>query len=183
MRHLILALTLICIPAAAAAQSSALDEGSLLVYGNASFTSTGGDGSDDRFTSLSVRPGVKYFVVPGLAVGGQLQIGYSANDDFSAIMLGVGPSADYYFGDLDAAVHPFISATTVLSWSSTEGPSFESESRVVTLHGEAGLLYLLSEQVGLTTALFYETRNFEGGSASVGQNVFGLSMGLSAFVF
>lgn len=60
-RFTLVVLALLGMPAMAAGQSSALDRGSLLVDGNASFVSVGIEGADTRTTTFAVRPGVKYF--------------------------------------------------------------------------------------------------------------------------
>lgn len=174
---------LLAMPALADGQSSALDRGSLVVDGDASFTSTGFDGQDERATNLAIRPGVKYFVVERLAVGGELLLGYSSAGDFSRTSFGIGPSADYYFGDLDAALHPFVSGTVFWATDRADTPTGEVDASFMRLRGSAGLLYLFSEQVGLNGALFYETSEDEVAGSTVNRDTYGLSVGIAAFVF
>lgn len=194
MRYLMLALVFIWVPSAAAAQSSALDRGSILVGGTAGFVSTGGDDEESRHTSLTVRPGVRYFLIPRLALGGEVLIAYSAaeapadagptaGEEFTSSTFGVGPAVDYYFGDLDADLHPFVSGTAFLSWNRNSFAGEDARARGTVLRGAAGLLYLFSDQVGLNSALFYEWANQDVEDRSFEQNRFGLSFGISAFVF
>lgn len=182
-RFTLIVLALLGTPAMAAGQSSALDRGSLLVDGNASFVSAGVEGADTRNTILSVRPGVKYFIIPRLAVGGQLLVGYASGGDVTRTSLGIGPAMDYYFGALSNALHPFVSGSIFLGTERTDRPGFDTDVRQVRYRGAAGVLYLFTEQVGLNGALFYEKTEDTVGDDAVGRDSYGLSFGVAAFVF
>lgn len=176
-------LGLLILPGRATAQSHALDRGSLLVDGDASFVSTGVDGSDTRSTNIVVRPGVKYFVVPRLAVGGDVRLGYSSSGEFKRTSVGIGPSIDYYLGPLDSRLHPFVSGTVFLATDRTASPAGDLDGRHVRLRGSAGLLFLFGAHAGLNGALFYESARDRAGDTTIRHNSFGLSLGISTFVF
>ncbi len=68
------------------AQSSPVDEGSVLVGGNANLATTSVDSdasSDDGTTQFALNPTGQYLIVPGVAVGGNMLFGYASNDDFN----------------------------------------------------------------------------------------------------
>lgn len=76
-----------------------------------------------------------------------------------------------------------MSAAAFLGRDRTDRPTGEAVVRRHQLRGAAGLLYLFSEQVGVTGALFYETSDSEVGDVTSGQDVYGLTFGIAAFVF
>lgn len=181
-KSLIATLTLLFIPAAVLhAQTSMLDRGSINIAGDAAFTSSGSpsSGSDDRYTKLIISPTAHYFVLPGLAVGGDVVVGYASAKNSSATNFGAGPSVAYYFGRGERTVYPFISASLTLLRTISKN-SVSDQSRSATAYrGSGGALLMLSRSVGITGELFYQGRNSEGNE----WNTYGLAFGVSAFVF
>jgi opacity protein-like surface antigen len=177
MRFLIrLALGLVLLVLAsppALAQSYAIDQGSLMVGGSASFTSTGSDDSDDdRFSSLLVRPMVQYFVMPGLAVGGELMLTRFSSGDQSATAYGVGPEVTYFFGGSERQLYPFVSAGFQFNRSEDENTFGYGAS--------GGAVFMLTSSVGLNGSLYYRKIDYEDFG---GNNTIGAAVGISAFVF
>ena len=172
-------------PAAALAQTHATDRGSILVGGQAGFTSakSDSDGEDSpRFNSLSLAPRALLFVSPGLALGGQVLFGYSSSDDNSTTALGIGPEVAYYFGGADKTTHPYVTASFQYVRTSDEDDNTQSGR---TLSGAAGLLVLITPSVGLDAQAYIRrsTASFSGFASDLEQTAFGLSFGISAFVF
>src|SRR5690606_21219063 len=92
-------------------QEYAVDRGSVLMGGSASFTNTGSDDSDERTSRLLLQPRAQYFVAKGLAIGGSVTLSRYADDDDSSTTVGIGPQVSYYFGAAQRQrAYPFVSA-------------------------------------------------------------------------
>jgi len=99
----------VALPVTAAAQTHALDRGSFLVGGGASFTRAGGEingESVDPTTQLFFAPRLMYFLRPGLALGGEATVMRSKSDDGTATSYGIGPAVAYYFGASPTRARP-----------------------------------------------------------------------------
>lgn len=180
---LLLALTAFAAPAEG--QTYAVDQGSWILGGSASFSSTGGsvngNEADDRVTHVSFLPSAQYFVAPGLALGGALLFSYqSLGNDESVTAYGLGPAATYYFASGEQSMYPYLGATAQFSWLSDDS---DDEPTMRNYRGRAGLLFMLSRAVGLDAALFYERNERESDFIDAESDSFGLALGFSAFVF
>lgn len=164
-------------PATASAQPAALSGGSVLLGGQASFDveSAGDDG--DNITRLVLLPAVHYFIRPGLAFGGELRLTRVSQGDLSGTSIGAGPALSYYFVQ-DGAVHPFVRASVQAVRSSSD----DFDQNVFGMRAAGGLLFLLTESVGLDAALYYNRLQY-GGDADGNTTNVGLALGVSAFVF
>jgi hypothetical protein len=171
---------LACLPALATAQVPALDQGSLMVGGSA-FVGSQSHGDDERTTTISLAPALQFFVIPGLAVGGDLRYTRSSRDEFTSSSYVIGPAATYYFVRDGAAIQPFVTASVGFGSSSIEGFQ-DSESSVTAYQGGAGVLFLLNEAVGLDVQAFYLSESLEAGGAEQDEDRFGLSIGFSTFL-
>jgi hypothetical protein len=161
------------------AQTSAIDRGSVLLDGDASFTSnTAGVNNDDRMTLLTVRPAVQYLILPGFAIGGVVSLAHSSLNGLSSTAFGVGPAVTYFFGKGERNFYPFVSGHLNLDRVIYSGD--QDARNVFSYRGAGGVLLMLSRSVGLTGELFYRGQNSRGNSNS---NSFGLAFGVSAFIF
>ena len=175
------------VPTGLLAQSYAVDRGSVLIDGQASFTSTGtGEEDEDRVTQLSINPALQYFILPGLALGGEITIARSWEDDYSAWTYGIGPAVTYYFGDGERPWYPYLGATAQFLRAGQEVDNVPEipDVTVWAYKGAAGALFLISRSVGVNAELFYQvTRRESDSDFDFEQNVYGLAVGISAFVF
>lgn len=141
---------------------------------------------------MTVNPGVQYFLAPGFALGGELTLSRTSFDESSTSSYGIGPTVSYYLGSSHQAVHPFISGSAL--WTRTtrevdDAPTgLESESTDVAWRAGAGLLFMLGDEVGLTGEAFYqylriESDGFFGDSVEQNRDVYGIAIGIAAFVF
>lgn len=185
----VLVLFLLVVAPLQAQATYAIDKGAVVLDGSISFTSSGGDlyenTAGDRASSITAMPAVMYFVMPGLAVGGQLLLDYSKQGDVSATSLGVGPSVAYFFGGPDASVFPFVQGTFDYVHTKIDlggGDDFSASGWGVT--GAVGAAFMLTKTVALIGDAFYriESAKPQGGD-SVKGNVFGISLGVGAFIF
>lgn len=179
MRHLttaIAAITLITAFAApAGAQEYATDRGSLNIGGTAGVSSY--KASAGWNTNAFFNPQLQYFVSPGLGIGAALSVHRAWRDAGSFNSYSIGPSVAYYFGRGAQDLRPYLGAQA--SFARVDGSNVSTWG----YGGSAGLLYMLTESVGLDTALFYRRLEPTGESLSTSQENVGFSVGISAFVF
>ncbi len=82
------------------------EQGVILAGGNASFSRTNTDDSNNDFFSFVLAPKGAYFIMDQLAIGGMIQFSWLKPDDFDGTqIIGIGPLARYYlqqgfFGEL-----------------------------------------------------------------------------------
>jgi hypothetical protein len=174
-----LALPLLALlPVSASAQSYAVDRGSVLVGGSASWTSADtGDSDGGRLSTLLLNPSVLYFVAPGLALGGDATLARYARDDYSSTSVGVGPAIAYYFGGSRRSLYPFLSANVHYARS---GLGDGTSGSAWSYSGSAGAVAMLADAVGINGSLFYRNERDDLGDW---RNTVGLAFGISAFVF
>ena len=167
------------------AQSYATDKGSIQLSGSASWVSTKEDDEDDRGTTIVVQPSLRYFITPGLAVGTSVMLGHTSQGDIRSTSYGIGPSVAYYFGGAATKVHPFVSAGLDWSKSSFDPPGGAPDNDITftSPHVSAGLLLLLSSSVGVETELFYRRQTVAVDEGDTKLNMFGLQVGIAAFIF
>lgn len=168
--------TAVLLPAAGAAQPAALSGGSVLLSGQASFDVERTSDSDESVTTFLLLPSVQYFVSPGLAVGGALQLAHFSFGGDSSTSYGIGPAISYYFVQ-GRDLHPFVRLSGQIARSTSD----EASDTDVGVRGAAGVLFLLTESVGVDTALYYDRVEYGGDDYHV-TNV-GVAVGVSAFVF
>lgn len=166
----------------ASAQSYATDRHVWQVGGTARFTSYHViDGGSSR--TFSINPRLGLFVVPGLAVGANLFLGHSSNDNTSATQYGIGPGLTYYFRHRSATINPYINANTLFIHSSFDGGSANDFNWLVS----AGLAIFLARNVAITGELFYTHAHteaeFNGQTGSGSSEEYGSQFGVSVFVW
>lgn len=167
--------------AASAAAQQALQAGSYQLGGSAGITLTDGPVGENLFR-IAGSPRVLYFVSDGLALGAEVGASYTKQGESSGTSFGLGPAASYYFVR-DGRVQPFVRASASWFRSSFDNPVGADSSDDWAVAGGAGLLFMLSEAVGIDAELyvsryFYESPLGDTFDATIG----GLRFGVSAFV-
>lgn len=179
----------VALPVTAAAQTHALDRGSFLVGGGASFTRNGGevDGESlDPSTEWSLSPRLMYFVLPGLALGGEASLSRDKSGGATFTTYGAGPAVAYYFGASRARPrpwYPYIEGGVRLLRTRSNRDITGLEESLTGFHVAGGILLMLSDAVGLDGELFYDVNDQEIGLVEVRTNVLGFAIGFSAFLF
>ena len=182
-RICMLAAALLLVTSTASAQQHATDRGSWQIAGSASFTSTGSDDEDsDRSTSITVNPRVRYFIIPGLALGLDATLGHSSSGNFEVTALGIGPSVTYYFGG-PARVLPYVNLNASFTTTDVNGPLVDTDASGRSFGAAGGILAMLSSAVGVTSELFYRIDKADVETFSNDTNTFGLAVGIAAFIF
>ena len=157
-----------------------VDKGSISLGGAACFASAGGElHGDDRMTTIALNPSVLYFVVGGLAIGGEVRFTRMSSGDESDTSWGVGPKLAYFFfGGTDSPVHPFVAA----SYDYSRAVDWYTASEITCA---AGAAFMVARNVALTGEAFYaiESSRADGADASLDGDVFGLRLGIATFIF
>lgn len=183
-RRLIVLLGLaLAVPAAARAQTYAVDRGSWLIGGTAGFSSRADDGQDGRDVIAGVAPSVQRFVVPGLGLGLNLTITRSHFAGSSAVTVyGAGPTATYYFGRGARSAYPYVGGSVFLSRVHVSDNTSPPFGTATAYRPYVGLLTMVARSVGVDTRLYYE-RTLSGDEVFRNQSAYGLAVGVSAFLF
>ena len=165
----------ILMPGSAFAQASyPVDRGSFIVAGSAALISSSVvslDDDNERTTSVTINPDVKYFVVPNLALGGSAGFFFSSFSGVSNASVLLGPSLSYYFGGPSRKLYPFVSGSVRFD--------VEEVTDSAALLVEGGGAYMVARNVALTGTVFFSGRFENLGD----QNASGLRFGIKAFVF
>ncbi len=186
MRRIGLVMVLSLVAAPLAAQRGPTDRGSILVSGSASFGRSEVEVSDieTEVTRFSLNPNILYFVIPNLAVGGELSYSRASVDDNDSSSWLLGPAARLYFGDARATALPYIGAG--FGFGSSDSGNDE-DADVFSVSGVAGVTWMVSRQVGLTSEVFLQRSSIDlpvgPGDVKQKQLDYGLRFGFAAFVF
>ena len=172
---------------AASAQSYAMDRGVWTVGGTASVSHTSTSGFDNGSTAISFFPSVGYFFVPGFLVAATLQYAHSSGNGLSSTGIGAGPQLAYYFGNGSASLHPYLTAAALIGSESQAFMGSSGSSGWWSWRGAGGFALLLARNVAVTGEAFYGQVHFDapaaGQSSSYTSGSFGLSFGLSLFLY
>lgn len=191
MHRALLVLATLLLTPGALAQEYAIDKGSYLFGGTATFSSQGstievdgfGEQDADRLTEIAYNVSFGYFVVPGLALGVDSEYLRRSQGDAAETVTSVGPSLAYFFGQPTSKVYPFLSASVGLSTISVEIDDNSGSTNGLRYGFAGGLSYFIARNVALTGALFYRNQSFDDDGASVTNDAFGFQGGVTAFVF
>jgi hypothetical protein len=174
----------------ASAQSYAMDRGVWTVAGTASVShfSTLGLGVDNGSTSISLFPSVGYFFLPRFLVAATLQYAHSWGNGSTSTGIGAGPRLAYYFGNGSASLHPYVTAAALVGSESRGFMGSTSSYGWWSWRGAGGIALLLARNVAVTGEAFYGQLHyslpvFAGQSSSNTSSSFGLSFGLSLFLY
>lgn len=169
------------------AQHRPIERGSLQLAGTAQLVHSHDIGNDQGATIFEVAPRVGFFVVPGLAVNANLRFARISGDGPATTGWGLGPGLTYYIGGLSSRIYPFVSGRTLFTWQRTPSPGGDPDVKFRTTSWlvSGGALFLVAEQVGITSELFYQRDRFtfEFGSASTNSaELYGVQWGVAVFV-
>lgn len=162
------------------AQNSPVDQGSVLIGGNASLTSTAIDSdvtTDGRTTQFILNPTSQYLIIPGVAVGGDVLFGYASDDNASVTRYGIGPAVTYFFGRGERSIYPFLSGSVGIIRA--RGANLDASRTQTSYRGAGGVLLKLTRSVGITGEFFVQQTD----DGRLRTSTFGLAFGVSAFVF
>lgn len=191
MRPTSLALGALLFPLLLGAQSAAtpaaLQKGSKLIGGNASFSQESDE--DTKVTSVTLQPEMLFFISDGLAVGGRLGLTRQSSDNFKSTGWSLGPAARVYLTSESRTLRPYISASARFGRTENRGGSSDVTSTSRILDAALGFTRLLGDQVGLDGELFVTNSRLSlkvsppiGGPLDNSVTAIGVRFGFSAFL-
>jgi outer membrane protein W len=169
-----------------------IDKGNFIVRGQASFSSWGGDlyedSGGDRTTKISLTPGVDYFVMKGLAVGGALMYDRTSNDDYTDSTFGIGPEITYFFDigkNGKGAFYPYIGAALFYEYYKskieTSDVNYDEDGSGYSITVGPGICYMLTDAVGLNAMINYQYDSIKLEDTTSGNKIT-LALGLTVFL-
>ena len=171
---------LIMLPAYSFAQKGyAIDKGVIVIEGSAYFESMGGDlRGDERATAMSISPGLGYFIMPHLMIGGFFSYYKYSHGDHSDSIFGVGPMAAYFLGNPDSKMYPFVSGSFIYT-------SDDEEYTSTDIKFKGGAAFMIHKHVAITGGVFYMMESYkpDGADESTSGNTFGIEFGISTFIY
>ncbi len=170
-------------PATARAQTYPVDRGSWRVGGTAGWSSRAYDGASSRDVLAFLSPSAQRFVVPGLALGADLNLSrYRLGGGTRITTYGAGPSATYYLGRGQRALYPYVGGSVVFTRLEASGSVSGPQGTSSNYMPYAGFLSMLARNVGIDTRVYYQ-RTLSGDDLVGNSSAYGLAIGISAFVF
>ena len=191
LKTLLLAIAAVLLVLPAQAQDYPIDQGSFVFGGSVSYQSQGGDGFDgepveERQTNLTVNPFFLLFVMEGIGAGGEIFVARISDNGTTQTAYGIGPTLGYFFGSEESSVYPFVSATPVYlrsNFSFPNGADASTDGLGLRLNGGAAVM--LAANAAVTLGIFYQLDRLSADNLeqTVNTNTFGLTMGVTAFVY
>jgi hypothetical protein len=178
-RRIIMTLVLAAMASPADAQVPALSAGSILIGGQATFNIRDIDADVGKLTSLSLAPTAQFFVSNGLALGGEVRLGYSFVGDFDSWSFGLGPAVTYYFVR-QGTIHPFCEAALVTLASASMMVTTPEAS---SARAARPVCCSCSRMPWASTPACITIMRGRSGAVDFDQTNYGLAIGVSAFVF
>jgi hypothetical protein len=135
-----------------------IDNGSVMINGSASYTTTSMRGAEDNTSVISVTPSFGYFVLNHLAIGGVAVYNTESTGAFDATTWGAGPSVRMYLGLSKSPF--FVSADwTYLKSSESFTDEVTSESSMTDLALGGGVAIFLGKNVAFEPFAKYHIIN------------------------
>lgn len=167
----------------------ALDRGSVLIGGSASYYEAGGEAqSFSTKKSWDVLPYAYYCISPNVALGGAFLLSSETRSGYeSNTFAGVGPGLMAYFADSTSTVYPFVGLNLYYAFLSSENLG-SSSGTLRSLHGYAfeltlGGTYMMNRYVGITGMLYYQGQQLSEDGDWKGGKRYGYRIGLTGFIF
>ena len=183
--------------APAAAQQHATDRGVWQLSGTVGFdhSDIAATGGSQHSWTVDLLPTVGYFVTRGLAVElalggtyGHSSFDSSLIDEAQTTGWSIGPGLTYYFRRAPAQLHPYVGGRLFVGSTkiTLTDPTFGKMTSDFDNHGwdvNAGVLWLLSRNAGVSAQAYYSNIHSSYSSGSSDQHSLGLQVGLSVFLY
>ena len=174
----------------ATAANNPVDKGSTIIGGQMYFQSQTGDlyeCRDKARTTVQIIPGLGFFVSPGFMIGAEIGLLHQSMCGNSYTEYAIGPKIGYYFGG-DPTGTDFIKGTAfphiaaLGAFGSIDGGG--SDNITVTQFGaEAGIVYMMSNAVGLDISARFSHDTHRGRGWSKSGATVKVGVGVIAFVY
>jgi len=177
------------------AQNSPFGKGSIVIWEEFEFESSGGDMWEydgDRESTIMNRTSVDYFIMPGIAVGGTFFLERESQGDYNDTKWGLGPSAIYVLGgdntngSVKGSVFPYARVAFLYLKGNQERSSFsDTEFTALVFGADIGAIYMLNSFVGFSGAIGYQIWSFNSDDIPNDEedgNKFGINAGFTIFI-
>lgn len=176
------------------AQSSPIDEGSMMAAGGVSFSNSRGDlyedADDNLQTMIALSPVFSCFFIPGLATGGEFTFLHVSQGDWNYTNFGIGPQVRYYFvlnreqTEAKGSTYPYISVNFLYGIAKSKSDFNEDKYTYTSFGFRLGTVYMISNAVGVFShgGLDIDTIKPEREN-SVSGNVFSFDIGFAYFIY
>ena len=184
------------------AQNSPIDKGSVIISGNFTFSSAGGElyehPDGDRLTTIEFDPAANFFVGSGFAIGARLlfeRVTYG--DNYNRTTWGGGPEINYFFNisqeksEAKGTTYPFLQAG--FFYTNNYYHSFgDSEYNYIgtKIRIGAGIAHMISRSVAIAGLVAYDIEKEKGDRIAFFKtedtesgNQYGIYAGLIIFLY
>jgi len=167
---------------------SPIDKGSINIGGTFSIQSSGGDlyesSKGDRQTTAIFTTGNRYFILPSIAVGGDIMYLRTSQSDVSATQFGIGPALSYFFDVKSDKIYPYVGVGLLYYNYSVDLGQWDTSTTGFDFRFGGGLAYMLGKNLALVVELNYHLQSLkpEEGDSQSG-NILAFTVGFAAFLF
>jgi hypothetical protein len=192
---IVLAFALLPAFSATFAADHPLDKGSISVGGGFRFSSDGGEYFEaekgKRSTSFGMDPGLHYFVIPGLAIGGKVILSTYSHGEHSTSDYGIGPQLIYYFNaakpvpQVKGSSYPFCRVVLFITKHDWDRGYADGGYTWMRARAGGGFMHMLSTAVAIFAEGAYEIGVFDpddGGGSSNGNKITA-TIGITHFIY
>lgn len=154
MKKLIFFLPIILSLSAFSQTETPITKGNIILSGGGTFQyykSHFESGSDIKVIDISVNPGFGYFIIDNLAIGLNINIGYSKYNDNKYYTLGAGPFVKYYFNS-------GLFLKTELNYSYLHGIGSNNTQKIkdYSIIPGVGYAFFINQKVSIEPCLSYQ---------------------------
>jgi hypothetical protein len=162
--------------------SSPTNKGSVWIFGDLKFTSKGGEINESggkRYVTIDLAPTIAYFIVPGLALGMNVQINIASQGDNSNTMWGLAPALIYVIGGdepknhIKGSTYPYLVAAGLFGSETFKRGTYSTSSSISGFSFGGGICQMLTESFGFNMRITYNYYSIspESGSSGTGNDI------------
>jgi len=134
--------------------------------------------TSDNNTEIAFNPTAGYFVIDDLALGGNVNMGYSKNGSEKTTVFGFGPFARFYFNGQH--VRPILHTTLNFDTRKTKIGNVSTNNNGINYFLGGGAALFISQQVSIDALAGYYHSKLKGFDGSGG---FVFSIGFQVYLF
>jgi hypothetical protein len=139
---------------------------------------------------IAIFPVFSYFIIPGLAAGGEFTYARISQSDWSYTTFGIGPQVRYYFvlnreqTEAKSSTYSYISFNFLYSTAKSKSDVSETKYTYTTFGFGLGAVYMISNAVGVFSNGGLDIDNMKPEHEnSISGNVFGFDIGFDYFIY
>jgi hypothetical protein len=151
-------------------------------------TDDAGRTGDETATQIEATPNLLFLVRDRVAIGGRLEYGRFSSDGETFSSTSIGPVVRLFLAPPGQRVQPFVEAQVLFLSAKSEFDgvgSGNSTNNATQFGAAAGLLFMVTRQVGISSELFVNRTRADGflpNDPDITTTNVGLRFGVSAFL-